>query len=109
MAYGSSSHCGATLRSLSGNRGSVGVLASASTAYSPGSEVTSRVVDIGEADRCFLLGTLGGEGSSRVLRLFRGSGSVSRFDRGVGSEVEAPGLTGEPAVPGQGCGVEVSV
>ena len=66
-----------------------------------GGLTTSCVVCTGEAERCFFVGTLGGDGSSRDLRLFKGSGSVSRFLVGVGSEVDCLLLTGEPAVPGQ--------
>lgn len=43
----------------------------------------------GEAERCFLVGTLGGEGSSLDLLLLKISGSTSRVGAGVGSETDA--------------------
>ena len=57
--------------------------------------MVSFIVETGDADLCFLLGTLGGEVSSRDRRLFRGSDSMFRFVTGLGSEIEAPLRTEE--------------
>lgn len=44
----------------------------------------------GDTERCFLLGTVGGEGSSLDLLLLVPSNSLSWVTVGVGSEMEAP-------------------
>lgn len=55
----------------------------------------------GDAERCFFVGTFGGEESSRDLLLFKGSGSMSRVGAGVGSETDCRLLCGDPAEPCQ--------
>lgn len=70
------------------------------TIPSLGGLVASSGLRTGDVERCFLVGTFGGEGSSLVLRLFNGSGSTSRFEAGVGSEVEKRLRFGEAAVVG---------
>ena len=54
---------------------------------------------MGVVDRCFLVGTLGGDTSSLLLRLLIASASCSRLLKGVGSELDAVFRGGEPAAP----------
>ena len=61
--------------------------------------ISSCAAGMGDADLCFFFGTFGGDGSSLDRRLFRGSGSVSRFVVGVGSDAEATFRGGEVADP----------
>ena len=68
------------------------------------SAVVSCIPDIGDVDLCFLLGTLGGDGSALSRRLFNGSISMLRSNVGVGSEVDGFLRTGELAEPGHELG-----